>query len=193
MPTSQKAKLKPLSMRTSKRVVHTEAARALGLNHLTNALDLKTDLVTGAATTGIEVMMTVEATGEVVVGVAPTSDLEDGLITEEEEGADIAADVEEGIMTEGIIVAEGEVTVFIFGGKESNKVLFDVAIFIRALSYQIVFSLIFPKRDGHHPLQSNLVVSKFLTKRSVESTCNTPLKAATKNTTIFFIGSERYN
>lgn len=120
MPTSQKAKLKPLSMRTSKRVVHTEAARALGLNHLTNAPDLKTDLVTGAATTGIEVMMTVEATGEVVVGVAPTSDLEDGLITEEEEGADIAADVEEGIMTEGIIVAEGEVTVFIFGGKENN-------------------------------------------------------------------------
>lgn len=193
MPTSQKAKLKPLSMRTSKRVVHTEAARALGLNHLTNVPDLKTDLVTGAATTGIEVMMTVEATGEVVVGVAPTSDLEDGLITEEEGGADIAADVEEGIMTEGIIVAEGEVTVFIFGGKESNKVLFDVAIFIRALSYQIVFSLIFPKRDGHHPLQSNLVVSKFLTKRSVASTCNNPLKAATKNTTIFFIGSERYN
>lgn len=120
MPTSQKAKLKPLSMRTSKRVVHTEAARALGLNHLTNAPDLKTDLVTGAATTGIGVMMTVEATGEVVVGVAPTSDLEDGLITEEEEGVAIAADVEEATMTEGIIVAEGEVTVFIFGGKENN-------------------------------------------------------------------------
>ena len=116
-PTSQKAKLKPLLMRTSKRVVHTEAARDLGLNHLTNAPDLKTDLVMGAATTGTEVMMTVEATGE--VAVAPTSDLEDGLITEEE-GVDIAADVEEGIMTGGIIAVEGEVTLFIYGGKENN-------------------------------------------------------------------------
>lgn len=126
-PTSQKAKQKPLLMRTSKRVAHTEAARALGPNHLTNAPDLKTDLVTGAVTTGIEVMMTVEAIGEVVVGVAPTSDLEDGLMVAEEV-VDIAVDAVEGIMTEGIIVVEEEVTVFICDGKENNKVIFDLAI-----------------------------------------------------------------
>jgi len=120
MPTSQKAKLKPLLMHTSKRVVHTEAARDLGLNHLTNAPDLKTDLAMGAATTGTEVMMTVEATGE--VAVAPTSDLEDGLITEEEEGVDIAADVEEGIMTGGIIAVEGEVTLFMFRTIKSSLI-----------------------------------------------------------------------
>lgn len=136
MPTNQKAKLKPLSMRTSKRVAHTEAARALGPSHLTNAPDLMTDLVTGAATTGTEVMMTAEATGEVVVGVAPTSVSEDGLTVEEE--VDIAVDAEEDIMTEGIIVVEAEVTVFICGGKQNNKVLFDRAIFLIALSYQIV-------------------------------------------------------
>lgn len=135
MPTSLKAKLKPLSMRTSKRVAHTEAALALGLNHLTNAPDLKTDLVTGAATTGIEVMMTVEATGEVVVEVAPTSDLEDVLMVEEE--VDIVVDAEEGIMTGGTIVVEAEVTAFMWGGKENNQVLF-VAIFIIALSYLII-------------------------------------------------------
>ena len=136
MPTSQKAKLKPLLMHTSKRVAHTEAARALGRSHLTNAPDLKTGLVMEAATTGIEVMMTVEATGE-VVGVAPTSDLEDGLMVEEVV-VDTAVDAEEGITTEGIIVVEGEVTVFICGGKENNKVLFDVAVSIVVLSYQIV-------------------------------------------------------
>ena len=133
MPTSQKAKLKPLSMLTSKRVAHIEAAQALGLSHLTNAPDLMTDLVTGAATTGIGVMMTVEATGEVVVGVVPTSDLEDGLMVEEE--VDIAVDAEEGIMTEGIIVVEAEVTVYICSGKENNKVLIDVAILTIVLSY----------------------------------------------------------
>ena len=159
MPTSQKAKLKLLSMRTSKRVVHTEAARAPVLNHLTNAPDLKTDLVTGVATTGIETMMTVEATGE--VAVAPTSDLEDGVITEEvEEGVDIAADVGEGIMIEGIIAVEGEVMVYVCGGEDNNKVLIDAAIFIIALNSQIVFCLIFAKRDGHH-LQSSLGLANF--------------------------------
>ena len=125
MPTNQKARLRPLLMRTSKRVVRTEAARALGLNRLTNAPDLKTDLVTGVvATTGIEVMMTVEATGEEAV-VAPTSVLEDGLTMEEE--VDIAVDEEEeGIMTEGIIVVAGEVTVLKCGRKENNKIMFDL-------------------------------------------------------------------
>ena len=118
MPTSQKVRLKPLSMHTSKRVVHTEAARGLALNLLTNAPDLKTDHAMEEGTTEIEVMMTVEATGEVVVGVAPTSDLEDGLIMEEEAGVDIAADAEEGIMTEEIIAVEGEVTVLICSGKQ---------------------------------------------------------------------------
>ena len=111
MLTNQKAKLKPLWMSTSKKVAHTEAARALGLNHLTNAPDLKTDRDTVGGTTGIEVMMTVEGTGGVAVVVAPTSDLEDGLIMamEGEEEVDIVEDVGEDIMTEGIIVVEGEV------------------------------------------------------------------------------------
>lgn len=132
MPTNQKAKLKPLSMSTSKKVVHTEAARALGLNHLTNVPDLKTDLDTEEGTTGIEVMMTVEGTDGVEVVVALTSDLEDGLITamEEEEGVDIVEDVEEGIMTEGIIVVEGEVVVFKCGQNEKNKVVFDENVVI---------------------------------------------------------------
>lgn len=125
MPTNQKVRLKPSLMHTSKRVVHIGAAQALGLNHLTNVLGLKTDLVMGAVATGIEVMMTVEDTGEVVV-VDPTSDLEDGPIMEEEEaGVDIVVDVEEGIMIEGIIVVEEEVMVLKCGRKEKNKVVFD--------------------------------------------------------------------
>lgn len=113
-----------MSMHTLKRVVHIGAAQALGLNHLTNALGLKTDLVMGVVAIGIEVMMTVEDTGEVVVVVAPTSDLEDGRIMEEE--ADIVVDVEEDIMIEGIIVVEEEVMVLKWGGKEENKVVFDL-------------------------------------------------------------------
>lgn len=126
MPTNQKVRLKPSLMHTSKRVVHIGAAQALDLNHLTNVLGLKTDLVMGAVATGIEVMMTVEDTGEVVVVVDPTSDLEDGPTMEEEEaGVDIVVDVEEGIMIEGIIVVEEEVMVLKCGGKEKNKVVFD--------------------------------------------------------------------
>lgn len=114
-----------MSMHTSKRVVHIGAAQALGLNHLTNALGLKTDLVMGVVATGIEVMMTVEDTDEVVV-VAPTSDLEEGPIMEEAAAeVDIAVDVEEDIMIEGIIVEE-EVIVLKCGRKEKNKAVFDL-------------------------------------------------------------------
>ena len=111
MLTSKKAKLKVLLMSTSKKVVHTEAARVLALNLLINAPDLKTDLDMVEGTIGIEAMMTVEATDGVEVVAVLTSDLEVGLITgtEEEEVVDIVEDEEEGTMTEGIIVVEAEV------------------------------------------------------------------------------------
>lgn len=113
MLMSLKPKLKALSTSTSKRAVPTEAAQVLGLNLLTNAPDLRTDLDMEEAIAGIEAMMTVEGTDGVVEVVALTSGLEADLIMGMEEAAVVTVEVvEEGTMTEGIIVEEAEVMVW---------------------------------------------------------------------------------
>ena len=110
MLTSLKANPKQLLMNTSKKGEATEVALALALalNPHSNAQDLKTGPHGTEGTTGIEVMMTAEATDEVEVVVDRTSDLVvvgHIMVTE----ADTAVVAEEAIMTDVIIVVEEEV------------------------------------------------------------------------------------
>ena len=117
MLMSLKAKRKPLWTNTSKKVAATEAAlaQAQALNLLSNARDLRTDHDMVEATTGTEATMTGEATGVVVVAVAPTRGLVEGspIMAMEEVVVDTVEDAEEeGTMTEGTIVVEEEVLLY---------------------------------------------------------------------------------
>lgn len=119
MLMSLKAKRKPLWTNTSKKVAATEAAlaqaQAQALNLLSNAQDLRTDHGMVEATTGTEATMTGEATGVVVVVVAPTRGLVEGgpIMAMEEAVVDTVEDEEEeGTMTEGTIVVEEEVLLY---------------------------------------------------------------------------------
>lgn len=117
MLMSLKAKRKPLWTNTSKKVAATEAAlaQAQALNLLSNAQDLRTDHGMVEATTGTEATMTGEATGVVVVVVAPTRGLVEGgpIMAMEEAVVDTVEDEEEeGTMTEGTIVVEEEVSLY---------------------------------------------------------------------------------
>lgn len=108
MLTSPRVNPKPSLMNTSKRAAVTEAARAALVPNLpSNAHDLKTGHGMAEGTPGIEVMMTVVVTDEVVAVEAPINVSGADRIMEEE---DTAVGVEEVTMTGGIIVVEeGEV------------------------------------------------------------------------------------
>lgn len=109
MLTSLRAKLKPLLMNTSKKVVATEVAQVQALNPLSNAQDLKTGLHAMEVTPGTEVMVIMVDTDEVeevAAAVGPT--VVAVHIMEEEEVATVVV-VEEDIMIDEIIEVEEEV------------------------------------------------------------------------------------
>ena len=111
MLTSLRAKLKPLLMNTSKKVVATEVAQVQALNPLSNAQDLKTGLHAMEVTPGTEVMVIMVDTDEVeeAAAVGPTKGLVVAVhIMEEEEVATVVV-VEEDIMIDEIIEVEEEV------------------------------------------------------------------------------------
>lgn len=113
MLTSLRAKLKPLLMNTSKKVVATEVAQVQALNPLSNAQDLKTGLHAMEVTPGTEVMVIMVDTDEVeeaaAAAVGPTNGLVVAVhIMEEEEVATVVV-VEEDIMIDEIIEVEEEV------------------------------------------------------------------------------------
>ena len=114
MLTSLRAKLKPLLMNTSKKVVATEVAQVQALNPLSNAQDLKTGLHAMEVTPGTEVMVIMVDTDEVeeaaaAAAVGPTNGLVVAVhIMEEEEVATVVV-VEEDIMIDEIIKVEEEV------------------------------------------------------------------------------------